>query len=108
MHPLARQDKRAQARASPRQRFKVSGHAKKAQVQDNAVNLSAKYLALSGGTLTGTLNGTTINASANLQENAVNLSAKYLALSGGILTGALNLNTTTLTNQILLQNTGTN
>ena len=41
------------------------------------------YLLKTGGTLTGALNGTIINASTNLQEGAVNLTSKYLQLSGG-------------------------
>ena len=61
-------------------------------LQENAVNLTAKYLRLDGtNTMTGTLNGTTINASTNLQENAVNLTAKYLRLDGtNTMTGTLN------------------
>jgi hypothetical protein len=50
----------------------------------------ANYLLKTGGTLTGALNGTTINASTNLQEGAINLTSKYLQLSGGTLTGTLN------------------
>jgi len=48
------------------------------------------YLLKTGGTLTGALNGTTINASTSLQEGAINLTSKYLQLAGGTLTGALN------------------
>ena len=67
-------------------------------LQENSVNLSSKYLAITGGTLTGagTLTGTTINATGNLQENSVNLSSKYLALTGGTLTGAGSLTGTTI------------
>ena len=63
-------------------------------LQENSVNLSSKYLALTGGTLTGagSLTGTTINATGNLQENSVNLSSKYLLLNGtSTMTGTLNL-----------------
>jgi hypothetical protein len=49
------------------------------------------YLLKTGGTLSGTLNGTTINALTNLQENAVNLSSKYLQLSGGTITSKLSI-----------------
>jgi hypothetical protein len=44
------------------------------------------YVLRAGDTLTGTLNGTIINATTNLQENTVNLSTKYLALAGGTMT----------------------
>jgi len=49
------------------------------------------FLKLIGGTLTGTLNGTIINASTNLQEAGTNLSSKYLLLSGGNITGNLGI-----------------
>ena len=57
-------------------------------------NFSSKYLTLIGGTLSGTLNGTTINAITNLQENGTNLSSKYLTLIGGTLTGNIIINST--------------
>lgn len=64
-------------------------------LQENAVNLTSKYLKLDGtNTMSGTLNGTTINATTNLQENSVNLTSKYLQLSGGNLTGNLGIGTT--------------
>ena len=44
------------------------------------------YVLKAGDALTGTLNGTIINATPNLQENTVNLSAEYLALAGGTMT----------------------
>ena len=52
---------------------------KQKYINSNSItdNLS-KYLPLSGGVLTNTLNGTTINASINLQENNINLSSKYI------------------------------
>ena len=37
-------------------------------LQENGTNLSSKYLTLIGGTLSGTLNGTTINAITNLRK----------------------------------------
>jgi hypothetical protein len=43
----------------------------------------ASYLLKTGGTLTGTLNGPTINATTALQEGGTNLTSKYLQLSGG-------------------------
>jgi hypothetical protein len=48
------------------------------------------FLLKIGGTLTGTLNGTTINATTALQEAGTNLTSKYLQLAGGTLTGTLN------------------
>ena len=48
------------------------------------------FLLKSGGTMTGTLNGTTINATTALQESGTNLTSKYLQLAGGTLTGTLN------------------
>jgi hypothetical protein len=57
-------------------------------LQENSVNLSSKYLQLSGGTLTGALTGTTITGTSFV-EGATALSSKYLQLSGGTLTGAL-------------------
>ena len=54
---------------------------------------SGNYLPLTGGTLSGTLNGTSINAttinSTTLQENNVDLSTKYLGKAGGTMTGTL-------------------
>jgi hypothetical protein len=49
----------------------------------------AAYVLKTGSTMTGTLNGTTINASTALQEAGTNLVSKYLTLSGGTLTGNL-------------------
>jgi hypothetical protein len=57
----------------------------------------------SGGTLTGTLTGTTINATT-LQEGGTNLASKYLSLGGGTLTGTL---TGTTINATTLQEGGT-
>jgi hypothetical protein len=51
----------------------------------------ANYLLKTGGTLTGALNGTTINASTNLQEGAINLTSKYLQLTGGAMTANANI-----------------
>ena len=42
-------------------------------------------------TSTGTISGTTINASGNLQEAGININTKYLLNAGGTLTGVLNL-----------------
>jgi hypothetical protein len=53
--------------------------------------LTSKYLQLSGGTLTGTLNGTTINATTALQEAGTNLTSKYLQLAGGSMTANANI-----------------
>ena len=52
------------------------------------------YVLKAGDTLTGTLNGTIINATPNLQENTVNLSAEYLALAGGTMTAGATVITT--------------
>ena len=49
------------------------------------------FLLKSGGTLTGTLNGTTINATTALQEAGTNLILKYLQLSGGSMTANANI-----------------
>jgi hypothetical protein len=50
------------------------------------------FLLKTGGTLTGTLNGTTINATTALQEGGTNLISKYLQLTGGPLaTGNITL-----------------
>jgi hypothetical protein len=51
----------------------------------------ASYLLKTGGTLTGTLNGTTINATTALQEAGTNLTSKYLQLSGGSMTANANI-----------------
>ena len=64
------------------------------------------FLNLTGGTLSGTLNGTTINATTNLQENGTNLSSKYLTLTGGTLTNTLTGTTINATTN--LQENGTN
>lgn len=63
-------------------------------LQEAGVNLSSKYLALTGGTLTNTLTGTTINATSNLQENGTNLTAKYAQLSGATFSGAVTIQNT--------------
>ena len=71
-------------------------------LSEGGTNLSSKYLLLTGGTLTGTLNGTTINASANLQEAGVNLSAKYLT-SASLATTYLKLDgTNTMTGKLVV------
>jgi hypothetical protein len=49
------------------------------------------YLLKTGGTMTGALNGTTINASTALQEAGINLTSKYLQLSGGSLSANANI-----------------
>jgi hypothetical protein len=54
----------------------------------NLGSVSGSYLPLTGGTLTGALIGTTINATT-FNEGGSNLSSKYLGLAGGTLTGAL-------------------
>jgi len=49
------------------------------------------YLLKTGGTLTGTLNGPTINATTALQEAGTNLTSKYLQLAGGSMTANANI-----------------
>jgi hypothetical protein len=49
------------------------------------------FLLKTGGTLTGTLNGPTINATTALQEAGTNLTSKYLQLAGGSLTANANI-----------------
>ena len=49
------------------------------------------FLLKSGGTLSGTLNGTTINATTALQEGGTNLTSKYLQLAGGNMTANANI-----------------
>jgi hypothetical protein len=69
----------------------------------------SKFLPLIGGTLTNILYGTTINATTNLQEAGRNLSSKYLKLDGtNDMSGALTLHSSTLDNQIVINNTATN
>jgi hypothetical protein len=92
----------------------VSPLSSNAATNQISVNLSsysttgtdANYLLKTGGTMTGTLNGTTINATTALQEAGTNLTSKYLQLSGGTLTGTLN--GTTINATTALQEAGTN
>jgi hypothetical protein len=72
------------------------------------------YLALTGGTLTGTLTGTTINATT-FNEGGTALSSKYLSSAslanyvlkaGDTMTGNLNINTTGTNEAFLVLNSG--